>query len=93
MIIAVVNQHSSPERTVVARNLAVLRARAGRRVCLMTTAGNGNSDWSEDRSHAGVQPRIETHQVGSRAIKTRLAAASRTLRPAIPMRPDRKSVV
>jgi chromosome partitioning protein len=74
MIIAIVNQHSSPERTVVARNLAVLRARAGRRVCLMTTAGNGNSDWAEERSHAGVQPWIETHQVGSRAIKTRLAA-------------------
>jgi chromosome partitioning protein len=74
MIIAIVNQHSSPERTVVARNLAVLRARSGRRVCLMTTAGNGNSDWSEERSHAGVQPWIETHQVGSRAVKTRLAA-------------------
>jgi chromosome partitioning protein len=74
MIIAIVNQHSSPERTVVARNLAVLRARSGRRVCLMTTAGNGNSDWSGERSHAGVQPWIETHQVGSRAVKTRLAA-------------------
>jgi chromosome partitioning protein len=74
MIIAIVNQHSSPERTVVARNQAVLRARAGRRVCLMTTAGNGNSDWSEERNQAGVQPWIETHQVGSRAVKTRLAA-------------------
>jgi chromosome partitioning protein len=74
MIIAIVNQHSSPERTVVARNLAVLRARAGRRVCLMTTAGNGNSDWSAERNQAGVQPWIETHQVGSRAVKTRLAA-------------------
>lgn len=74
MIIAIVNQHSSPERTVVARNLAVLRARSGRRVCLMTTTGNGDSDWSEERSHAGVQPWIETHQVGSRAVKTRLAA-------------------
>lgn len=74
MIIAIVNQHSSPERTVVARNLAVLRAQSGRRVCLMTTAGNGHSDWSEERSHAGVQPWIETHQVGSRAVKTRLAA-------------------
>ena len=74
MIIAIVNQHSSPERTVVARNLAVLRAQSGRRVCLMTTAGNGNSDWSEERNQAGVQPWIETHQVGSRAVKTRLAA-------------------
>lgn len=74
MIIAIVNQHSSLERTVVARNLAVLRAQSGRRVCLMTTAGNGNSDWSEERSQAGVQPWIETHQVGSRAVRTRLAA-------------------
>ena len=74
MIIAIVNHHSSPERTVVARNLAVLRARGGRRVCLMTTAGNGDGDWAEERSRAGVQPGIETHQVGSRAVKTRLAA-------------------
>lgn len=74
MIIAIVNQHDNPDRTVVARNLAVLRARAGRRVCLMTTAGNGDSDWSEERSQAGVQPWVETHQVGSRAVKMRLAA-------------------
>ena len=74
MIIAIVNQHDNPERTVIARNLAVLRARAGRRVCLMTTAGNGDSDWSEERNQAGVQPWIETHQVGSRAVKMRLAA-------------------
>lgn len=74
MIIAIVNQHDNPERTVIARNLAVLRARAGRRVCLMTTAGNGDSDWSGERNLAGVQPWIETHQVGSRAVKMRLAA-------------------
>ncbi|MEM8514581.1 chromosome partitioning protein [Massilia sp. MP_M2] len=79
MIIAIVNQHDNPERTVVARNLAVLRARAGRRVYLMTTAGNGDSDWSAERNGAGVQPWIETHQVGSRAVKMRLAA----LRPLV----------
>lgn len=74
MIIAIVNQHSSPERTVVARNLAVRRAQSGRRVCLMTSAGNGDSDWAEERMHAGVQPWTETHQAGSRAVKMRLAA-------------------
>jgi chromosome partitioning protein len=74
MIIAIVNQHGIPERTVVARNLAVLRARSGRRVCLMTTAAGTDSDWCNDRSSAGVRPWIDTRHVGSRAVETRLAA-------------------
>ena len=74
MIIAIVNQHGSPERTVVARNLAVLRARSGRRVCLMTTAAGADSDWCNDRSSGGVRPWIDTRHVGSRAVDTRLAA-------------------
>lgn len=74
MIIAIVNQHGTPERTVVARNLAVLRARSGRRVCLMTTAAGADSDWCNDRSSAGVRPWIDTRHVGSRAVETRLAA-------------------
>jgi len=74
MIIAIVNQHGTPERTVVARNLAVLRARNGRRVCLMTTAAGTDSDWCNDRSSAGVRPWIDTRHVGSRAVETRLAA-------------------
>jgi len=74
MIIAIVNQHGTPERTVVARNLAVLRARSGRRVCLMTTAAGTDSDWCNDRSSAGVRPWIDTRHVGSRAVPTRLAA-------------------
>jgi len=74
MIIAIVNQHGTPERTVVARNLAVLRARSGRRVCLMTTAAGADSNWCNDRSSAGVRPWIDTRHVGSRAVETRLAA-------------------
>ena len=74
MIIAIVNQHGTPDRTVVARNLAVLRARSGRRVCLMTTAAGTDSDWCNDRSSAGVRPWIDTRHVGSRAVETRLAA-------------------
>lgn len=74
MIIAIVNQHSSPDRTVVARNLAVLRARSGRRVCLMTTDATRDGDWCEQRSSNGVRPWIDTRQVGSRSVKTRLAA-------------------
>jgi chromosome partitioning protein len=74
MIIAIVNQHGTPERTVVARNLAVLRARSGRRVCLMTTAAGTDSDWCNDRSSAGVRPWIDTRHVGSRAVETRLVA-------------------
>ena len=75
MIVAIVNQHDNLARTLVARNLAVLRARSARRVCLMTTGGAFDAlDWSEQRSAAGVQPWIDTRQVGSRAVKTRLAA-------------------
>jgi len=74
MIIAIVNQHGNPDRTIVARNLAVLRARSGRRVCLLSTDSTGQSDWCDERSSAGVRPWIDTRQVGSRAVKTRLAA-------------------
>ena len=74
MIIAIVNQHSSPDRTVVARNLAVLRARSGRRVCLMTTDAAREGDWCNQRSDAGVRPWIDTRLVGTRAVKTRLAS-------------------
>lgn len=72
MIIAIVNQHSNPDRSVIARNLAVLRARSARRVCLMSTARD--SDWGSERAAASVRPWIDTRQVGSRAVKTRLAA-------------------
>ena len=74
MIIAIVNQHSNPDRTVIARNLAVLRARSGRRVCLMSTDAARDCDWGNERSAAGARPWIDTRQVGSRAVKTRLAA-------------------
>ena len=72
MIIAIVNQHGNPDRSVIARNLAVLRARSGRRVCLMHTARD--NDWGAERGAAAVRPWIDTRQVGSRAVKTRLAA-------------------
>lgn len=72
MIIAIVNQHGNPDRSVIARNLAVLRARSGRRVCLMNTARDDG--WGAERGAAAVRPWIDTRQVGGRAIKTRLAA-------------------
>lgn len=72
MIIAIVNQHGNPDRSVIARNLAVLRARSGRRVCLMHTARDDG--WGAERSAAALRPWIDTRQVGSRAVKTRLAA-------------------
>lgn len=77
MIIAIVNQHANLERSVVARNLALLRARSGRRVCLMNTdsaLARSGADWSNERSAAGLQPWIDTRQVGSRAVKARLTA-------------------
>lgn len=73
MITAIVNQHDNPDRSAIARSLAVLRARSGRRVCLMRTDA-AEDDWSDARSEARIEPWIDTRSVGSRAIKTRLSA-------------------
>lgn len=63
MIVALINQHRSEDRCVIARNLAVLRARSGRKVCLVTPAPHG-SHWCFERNSAGIAPRIETRGAG-----------------------------
>lgn len=77
MITAIVNQHDNTDRSAIARSLAVLRARSGRRVCLMDTGTPSGDDWSAARSAAHIVPWIDTRSVGSRAVKARLS----TLRP------------
>lgn len=75
MIIAIVNQHGSAERSIVARNLAVLRARSGRKVCLVATdAPRHAAGWCRERSTAGIQPWIAARTMAPRSAKEKLAA-------------------
>lgn len=75
MIVAIVNQHGHADRATVARNLAVLRARSGRKVCLVAAdTPRGAAGWCTERSTAGVQPWIGTRTVNSRSVKEKLAA-------------------
>lgn len=74
MITAIVSLHDDPHRTAIARNLAVLRAESGRRVCLMSTDRAHGADWCSQRSAAGIVPWIDTRSVGGRAVRSRLEA-------------------
>ncbi|MGO4377085.1 hypothetical protein [Pseudoduganella sp. RAF53_2] len=74
MIIAIVNQHNTQDRNIVARNLAVLRARSGRKVCLaMPEHARDDSDWCADRGAAAILPRIEARHLNNRTAGSRLA--------------------
>jgi chromosome partitioning protein len=70
MIIAILNQHDNADRCMIARSLAVLRARSGRKVCLVATgAAQGAENWCTERSTAGVLPTIASRSAGRNAEK------------------------
>ncbi|MCC2959801.1 hypothetical protein LK540_05070 [Massilia sp. IC2-278] len=78
MIIAIVNQHANADRSIVARNLAVLRARSGRKVCLaMTGLWHGGYLWGEARSAARIRPWLDVRSLGTRAVAGKLAGLRR----------------
>ena len=78
MIIAIVNQHASADRSIVARNLAVLRARSGRKVCLaMTGLWHGGYLWGEARSAARIRPWLDVRSLGTRGVADKLAGLRR----------------
>lgn len=78
MIVAIVNQHGNADRSIVARNLAVLRARSGRKVCLaMTGLWHGGYLWGEARSAARIRPWLDVRSLGTRAVGDRLAGLRR----------------
>lgn len=78
MIVAIVNQHGNADRSIVARNLAVLRARSGRRVCLATTGlWHGGNLWCEARSAARVRPWVDVRSLGTRMVGEKLTAMRR----------------
>ncbi|NVE00676.1 hypothetical protein [Massilia sp. BJB1822] len=70
MIIAILNQHAHTNRCAIARSLAVLRARSGRKVC-MVSAGNdhGTDSWCLERSAAGIVPAVAARSAGRHAEK------------------------
>lgn len=73
MIIAIVNQHANADRSIVARNLAVLRARNGRKVCLaMTGLWHGGYLWGEARSAARIRPWLDVRSLGTRGVAGKL---------------------
>lgn len=70
MIIAIVNQHHGADRCVIARNMAVLRARSGRKVCLMAAgSAHGSGNWCIERNTTGILPAIASRSPGQYAEK------------------------
>lgn len=70
MIIAIVNQHHNADRCVIARNLAVLRARSGRKVCLLAAgSAHGTGNWCIERSTMGILPSIASRSPGKHGEK------------------------
>ena len=70
MIIAIINQHHNADRCVIARNLAVLRARSGRKVCLLAAgSAHGTGNWCIERSTMGILPLIASRSPGRHAEK------------------------
>lgn len=65
MIIAIVNQAGADGCARVANNLAVLRARSGRRVLLLDTDPKKPlCAWSSERGAAGMRPRVPARAIG-----------------------------
>ncbi|NRR34369.1 AAA family ATPase [Oxalobacteraceae bacterium] len=64
MIIAIANQCGGSGKTIVANNLALLRARSGRKVMLVDTDPKKSScAWNSARIAAGVQPRVAARAI------------------------------
>ena len=65
MIIAIVNQAGDDGSARIASNLAVLRARSGRKVLLLDTDPKKPfCIWSTERGAAGMRPRIPARAIG-----------------------------
>ncbi|OEZ99062.1 AAA family ATPase [Duganella sp. HH101] len=69
MIVAIANQSGGAGKTIVANNLALLRARAGRKVMLVDTDPKAAaSNWCSELAAAGVWPRVATRAITGRSL-------------------------
>jgi chromosome partitioning protein len=69
MIIAVANHSGGAGKTIVANNLALLRARAGRRVLLVDTDPRAAAcAWCGELAAAGVRPRVTARAICGRTL-------------------------
>nr|WP_315258196.1 ParA family protein [uncultured Duganella sp.] len=75
MIVAVAHHSGGAGKSIVANNLALLRARAGRRVMLVDTDPRGAAcTWCGEMAAAGVTPRIAARAICGRALLPELEA-------------------
>lgn len=78
MIVTVVNQCADPALGALARNLAVLRAAGGSKVCILDIGPSSpDQAWSAARGTAGVAPWIAGRAVGPRGLSSDLSALVR----------------
>ncbi|MQA21418.1 AAA family ATPase [Rugamonas rivuli] len=69
MIVAIANQSGGAGKTIVANNLALLRARAGRKVMLVDTDPKAAaSSWCSELAAAGVRPRVASRAITGRSL-------------------------
>lgn len=77
MIIAIANQHPTPARSLLACTLAVLRARSGRRVCVVDTESRKPAcKWCAERSIAGLRPLVQGRFSGRWDVRAELRRLS-----------------
>ncbi|MYN43793.1 hypothetical protein GTP23_01760 [Pseudoduganella sp. FT93W] len=79
MIVAIAGQGDAPARTLLALNLALLRARAGRRVLLLEAdPQQAVSRWAQQRQGDGLKPRLLQQTILGGELGVRIAPLQRS---------------
>lgn len=69
MIVAIASIQGQSRKTLLAANLAVLRARSGRKICLIDVDPRRSAySWSCERSEAGQGPFVPARVLGGRSL-------------------------
>lgn len=73
MIITIANEKGGAEKSILANNLAALRAMDGREVLLIDgDPQKASLTWSSERSAAGIQPRIPARAISGKGMQPEL---------------------